>query len=145
MPPGDLGRSSTTDRPTARRELLDALRAEHPWIAVVARRRRTEGGLADGRRRGPRARRLPCRRRALPDAVDVFIKVDADVDFEPDYCERLVARFADDPTLGIASGTCYELEDGEWVRRTKADSHRLGRLTRLPLGLPRRRPMALEP
>ena len=31
-------------------------------------------------------------------------------------------RFADDPTLAIASGTCYELEDGEWVRRTKSDS-----------------------
>ena len=48
--------------------------------------------------------------------------MDADIDFDPDYCERLVQRFADDPTLGIASGTCYELEGGEWVRRTKSDS-----------------------
>ncbi len=48
--------------------------------------------------------------------------MDADIDFEPDYCERLVQRFADDPTLGIASGTCYELEGGDWVRRTKSDS-----------------------
>ena len=54
--------------------------------------------------------------------VDVVIKVDADVDFDPDYCEQLLDRFAADPKLGIASGTCYEREGGEWVRRTKANT-----------------------
>ena len=51
-----------------------------------------------------------------------MIKVDADVDFEPSYCEQLVRRFDSDPALGIASGTCLELEGGRWVRRTKAET-----------------------
>ena len=34
----------------------------------------------------------------------------------------LIGRFEEDETLGIASGTCYEQENGEWVRRTKAES-----------------------
>ncbi len=53
----------------------------------------------------------------------MIVKVDADVDFEPDYFERADRR-ASRPTRRsrIASGTCYEREDGEWVRRTKADS-----------------------
>ncbi len=52
----------------------------------------------------------------------MVIKVDADIDFDPDFCERLVGRFAEDEQLGIASGTCYELERGSWVRRSKSDT-----------------------
>ncbi len=52
----------------------------------------------------------------------MIVKVDADVDFEPDYFAELVGRFAADEQLAIASGTCYELEDGEWMRRTKAEA-----------------------
>jgi hypothetical protein len=52
----------------------------------------------------------------------VIVKVDADIDFEPDFFERLTARFAADEQLAIASGTCYEQEDGVWARRTKAES-----------------------
>ena len=52
----------------------------------------------------------------------MVVKVDADIDFEPDFFERLIGRFEADARLGIASGTCYERENGEWVRRTKADT-----------------------
>ena len=48
---------------------------------------------------------------ALPDVV---VKLDADISFDPDHFERLLAEFAADPKLGIASGSCWELEDGAW-------------------------------
>jgi poly-beta-1,6-N-acetyl-D-glucosamine synthase len=58
----------------------------------------------------------------LRDQVDVIVKVDADISFAPDYFAELVARFEADETLAIASGTCYEQDGEEWVRRTKAAS-----------------------
>ena len=51
------------------------------------------------------------------DPPDVVVKLDADVSMEPDYFERLMAAFAADETLGMASGSAYELENGVWVRR----------------------------
>lgn len=51
---------------------------------------------------------------ALDDVPDVVVKLDADLSFEPDYFERLMAAFAADPRLGMASGSAWELEDGEW-------------------------------
>jgi poly-beta-1,6-N-acetyl-D-glucosamine synthase len=103
--------------------VLAELAAAHPWVRALAR----EGAdrdepLADGRRRARDLDGFLRGARALTEPVDVVVKVDADVDFDPDYFERLLARFAEDPQLAIASGTCYELEDGEWVRRTKAES-----------------------
>jgi glycosyltransferase involved in cell wall biosynthesis len=50
-------------------------------------------------------------RHELPDVV---VKLDADVDFEEDYFDRLVGAFSTNPALGIASGLCYEQIDGEW-------------------------------
>lgn len=102
--------------------LLAELSREHPWITVVDRGTDAGAGLAAGRREGRALDGFRAGVSALPPAIDVLIKVDADVDFDADYCERLVAHFTDDPQLGIASGTCYELEDGQWERRTKADT-----------------------
>jgi biofilm PGA synthesis N-glycosyltransferase PgaC len=104
-------------------DVLAELAAEHRWVHTLAR----DGAdrdepLSDGRRR---ARDLDAFLRgaaSLPQTFDVIVKVDADISFEPDYFERLMTRFAEDSKLAIASGTCYEQEDGEWVRRTKAES-----------------------
>jgi biofilm PGA synthesis N-glycosyltransferase PgaC len=101
--------------------LLERLAAEHAWVRPVDRAL-GPGALARGRRDGRALDGFRAGLAALVEPVDVVIKVDADVDFEPDYCERLVGRFAADPELGLASGTCHELEDGDWVRRTKADT-----------------------
>ena len=51
-----------------------------------------------------------------------MVKLDADVSFEADHFERLLAAFADDPRLGIASGAAWELEDGEWRQRFNTGS-----------------------
>jgi glycosyltransferase involved in cell wall biosynthesis len=42
---------------------------------------------------------------------DIIGNLDADISFEPDYFEYLLARFAENPRLGVA-GTAF-LEDGE--------------------------------
>ncbi len=54
---------------------------------------------------------------AVPGEADVVVKLDADVSFADDYFERLLAAFNADETLGIASGSAFELEDGEWRQR----------------------------
>ena len=63
---------------------------------------------------------------ALPAPVDIFVKVDADTSFDPDYFARLLERFDEQPDLGIAGGSCYELVDGEWERIKVAGSHPRG-------------------
>jgi biofilm PGA synthesis N-glycosyltransferase PgaC len=103
-------------------EILDDLAAEHPWIRRLARTQADATALNAGRRQ---ARDLDGFRRgvaALSETYDVVIKIDADVSVEPDFGERLMAGFEADPRLALASGTCFEDEDGTWVRRTKADT-----------------------
>ena len=54
---------------------------------------------------------------------EVVVKLDADISIEPDYFERLVTAFAADDQLGIASGTCYERDEGEWTQRHVTGDH----------------------
>jgi poly-beta-1,6-N-acetyl-D-glucosamine synthase len=89
-----------------------ALAADRPWTSVVE-----EPGEAVPTRGGPVARAFMAGIAALEGEPDVIVKVDADISFEPDYFERLLAEFAADDSLGIAGGACWEQEDGEWVER----------------------------
>jgi poly-beta-1,6-N-acetyl-D-glucosamine synthase len=72
--------------------------------------------------RGLDARAFEVGLAAVPDALELVVKVDADVTFPPDYFEQLLAAFDADPTLGIASGTCFERRDGRWRRRSVTGS-----------------------
>jgi biofilm PGA synthesis N-glycosyltransferase PgaC len=60
---------------------------------------------------------------SLREAADVIVKVDADISFKPDYFEVLLCRFAEDPLLGIASGTCVEESGGTWRARHVTGDH----------------------
>jgi glycosyltransferase involved in cell wall biosynthesis len=93
-----------------------ALSEGDPTIAVL-RAEAAEGSLSDGRREGRDLLAFKHGVRSLPGPVDVVIKLDADLSFEPDYFDRLIERFERDPKLGMAGGACHELQDGEWVRR----------------------------
>jgi glycosyltransferase involved in cell wall biosynthesis len=72
---------------------------------------------------GPRDRGAPIVRAlhasldALDVATDVVVNVDADVTMEPDYFERLLEAFEQDPRLGIASGSAWEQHAGVWRQR----------------------------
>ncbi len=69
------------------------------------------------RRGGTIARVFEAGVNALTEDVDVIVKLDADVSMGPNYFERLLEAFADDASLGIASGSAWELEEGEWRQR----------------------------
>lgn len=45
---------------------------------------------------------------------DFILRLDADLSFEPNFSESLLAEFARDPKLGIAGPTLYEPEGLEW-------------------------------
>jgi glycosyltransferase involved in cell wall biosynthesis len=106
-------------------EVANDLARRHDWIVVVETGEDADN-LAMARRRG---RDLLAFRRglsSLPAPVDVFVKVDADTSFDPDYFARLLERFAAQPELGIAGGACYEVIDGEWQRIKVPGSHPRG-------------------
>ena len=100
------------------RALAEGLAAEHSWIHVVPVR-----GEPTPTRGGPIVQAFLAGLAALESPYDIVVKVDADVSFDPDHFERLTAEFAADPNLGIASGTCWELEDGTWRAMLNARSH----------------------
>ncbi len=106
-------------------QVAQRLADEHPFIRLE---RTGEGSdrLEEGRRQGRDllAFRLGVNR--LPTPVDVFVKVDADTSFDAAYFATLMSRFAEAPALGIAGGTCYELEDGVWERVKVNASHPRG-------------------
>jgi biofilm PGA synthesis N-glycosyltransferase PgaC len=92
--------------------LVASLAQEHPWIQVVS----GDGGALE--RGGPIVRAFNAGLAELEPMPDVVVKVDADISLEPDHFERLVSEFERNRRLGVASGTCYEIEaDGEWRQR----------------------------
>ena len=82
------------------------------WMTVVAAP--ADGSSARG---APVVRAFHAGLSELDPKPDLVAKVDADVSMDAGYFERLVAAFAADPALGIASGTCFEEQDGEWRQR----------------------------
>jgi glycosyltransferase involved in cell wall biosynthesis len=98
------------------RELGLELGAADPRIRVETRTA-PSAGLADGRRQARDLLAFQHGIRRLPEPVDVVVKVDADVSFEPDFFARLLAWFEREPGLAIAGGSCTEQQDGAWVRR----------------------------
>ena len=94
-------------------ELCARLAEEHPWIRILATTE-TAGKPVRG---GPVVRAVHAAVDAGALAADVIVKVDADVSFEPDHFARLLAAFADEPGLGMASGSCWERSGGAWTQR----------------------------
>jgi glycosyltransferase involved in cell wall biosynthesis len=106
---------STDETPSIARELAQQV----PWVRVVSLENGQPGTeqIRLGRRSGRDVAAFSAGLAALADLPEVVVKLDADVSFEPHYFERLLAEFAADPTLGIASGCAYELENGSWRPR----------------------------
>lgn len=103
-------------------QILAELAASHAWVRALARPAADRSDrLADGRRKARDLDGFLYGASSLTEPAEVIVKVDADVDFDFDFFELLIGQFAADPTLGIASGTCFEQEDGSWVRRTKTE------------------------
>jgi biofilm PGA synthesis N-glycosyltransferase PgaC len=93
-------------------EVADDLAATEGWIS--RRELESEAVLERG---GPIVRAFELGLESVPPQAEVIVKLDADTSFEPDYFVKLLARFESEERLGMASGTCYELERGEWRPR----------------------------
>lgn len=106
--------------------LAAALARRYGWMQVLSSSGAETGPLAGGCVSGREVLVFNAGVERLSDRPDIIIKVDADISFEPDYFERLLDEFAADPALGIASGTCYERERGEWRPRYVTGVHARG-------------------
>ena len=64
----------------------------------------------------PVIRAFDCGRHALGSSeYDFIVELDCDIGFKPDYFEKLLGRFSDDESIGIASGVYLEMDkDGVW-------------------------------
>lgn len=89
-------------------EILDQAARQHSWIKVIHRPdrgfRKTGSGEIDAF--------YEAYRTLASGAWDYIVKLDCDLSFEPDYFEKLLARFLADPKLGIASGIYLETREG---------------------------------
>ncbi|MFO0953742.1 MAG: glycosyltransferase family A protein [Isosphaeraceae bacterium] len=111
-------------------ELADAAAAKYPWIKVLHR----PAGTA--RRVGPGV--IEAFYAGLDEAeaagvdYDYICKLDADLEFPPDYFERLFARFDAEPALGTVSGKAYIPAGGRFVLERSGDqfSHGVAKLFR---------------
>ena len=111
MPPREwiIVENGSSDRTP---EVAAALAADHAWIRVVHHEEPQEAV-----RGGAIVRAFGAGVAALTAEPDVIVNLDADVSFDSDFFERLLAHFEAEPTLGIASGTGFEPEHGEWRER----------------------------
>ena len=90
-------------------EIIDRYAGKYDWIRALHRTnrgfRKPGGGVVDTFYDGYRS--LTCKE------WNFVVKLDGDLSFEPDYFERILARFLAEPKLGIAGGTLYYVTEGE--------------------------------
>jgi poly-beta-1,6-N-acetyl-D-glucosamine synthase len=60
------------------------------------------------------------------EGFDFVVKLDCDLEFEATYFERLIARFEENPRLGIASGIYLEHDLEKWVEVEMPSYHASG-------------------
>jgi len=96
-------------------EVAGRLAAEHGWVRPIA-----IPALAQARG-GPVVRAFHAGVATLDPLPGVVVKLDADISMPPDHFARIVDAFAADPALGITSGACFELVDGEWREQEMAE------------------------
>jgi biofilm PGA synthesis N-glycosyltransferase PgaC len=102
-------------------ELMAAAAKGHDFIHLI----RAESGRE--RSFGSKARAFQQGLEALRVVGFGFIgNLDADVTFEPQYYERMLAEMADNPRLGIASGACWDKTLTGFKCTTISHNHAVG-------------------
>ena len=89
-------------------EIIEAAAQEHPWIHIENKPDRGERAVGPGVVEAF----YYGYERLWTKNYDFICKLDGDIEFSPQYFERLLEFFKDDPYLGAASGKPY-LEEGE--------------------------------
>ena len=110
----DDGSTDSTPR------LLDDLASRHQWVTVhhvaAGGERQPGGETALQHFLSPQ----------LWSDCDVIFRVDADISFEPEFVDAMLAEFRRDPRLGVASGTLYEQHRGQWQEMRVPGFHTRG-------------------
>jgi glycosyltransferase involved in cell wall biosynthesis len=110
--------NGSTDRTL---ELIRELEASHTFVRGLA-----TGATAAPEPGTPIVRAFHAGIDSLTHSVDVVVKLDGDVSFEPDYFAKLLAAMAEDERLGIISGECLEEVGGAWQVRPVTEGHARG-------------------
>ena len=89
-------------------DVAERLAAAYDWVHTIS-----VPGEGNARPGAPIVRAFHAGLDKLGVLPDVIVKLDADTSMTSDHFERLAGAFSLDPTLGIASGTCLEMDDHE--------------------------------
>jgi hypothetical protein len=108
----DTGSTDATPR------LMTELSARMPFVRTL-----TVEGPAVPTRGGPIVRAFVAGIESLEFAPELVIKQDADTSFDADYFDRVLAAFAADARLGLASGASVELVGDTWQVTHGARDH----------------------
>jgi poly-beta-1,6-N-acetyl-D-glucosamine synthase len=100
--------------------IAEAAARVHPWIKVVRRR---DGGLRDVGASQAEAIHDGIRQTGI-DNYEFLFNIDADIVLGPNYFRVILAKFAENPQLGIAGGQLYEYHN-----------RKLTKMKVLPLGM----------
>jgi glycosyltransferase involved in cell wall biosynthesis len=96
--------------------LLDRAARDHDWIRVIHRSnrgfRKSGTGVIEAFYEGYRL---------IEEPPQFLVKLDGDVSFHPDYFERCLHRFTNEPDLGIGGGTISNQLNGHVVVEWKGD------------------------
>lgn len=57
----------------------------------------------------------------VDDNYDIIVKLDADLILPPNYFEKIVKHFQENPTTGMAGGFAYIEKNGEWILENLTD------------------------
>lgn len=57
----------------------------------------------------------------LDDNYDVIVKLDADLILPPEYFEKIIGKFQNDPMVGMAGGFAYIEQNGSWILENLTD------------------------
>jgi cellulose synthase/poly-beta-1,6-N-acetylglucosamine synthase-like glycosyltransferase len=96
--------------------ILERAQRELPWLRTVRRadrgHRKLGGGVIDAFYEGLEAVDVP---------YDFVAKMDVDLEFGPDYLERILGHFDRDPALAAASGKVFRRQGSELVEEFMID------------------------
>jgi len=98
-------------------EIIDTAAADFPWIRAVHRNdrgfRQQGGGVVETFLDGLHA--------VEGEPWQYLVKFDADLSFDPDYFQRCLQKFDQDPTLGIGGGMIVCEKDGKYICESPGD------------------------
>ena len=106
----------STDRTAA---LVEKYLPDNAWMELVTRQDRGYRALGGGV-----VEAFNCGLARVGDLDwDYVVKLDADLEFEPDYFENMLRHFAENPRLGMASGKTFLVRNGRKSLEYCHDEH----------------------